>query len=222
MDRGIINIMIGVYIDESGNLGKDGRYFTIAAVACHDAKAFHRIKRIFKQACLDYSDDATKPLDEIKTTLLKFEQKQALLNELALRPDHEIFILVADKNHLTFELSEKSRNIGYNYLCGVLAKRILKKYNYGICLTFDGRTTKVTSRDSLLDYLRIKGNIEWGYKHKLEVKQADSRAVYCLQAADLLANVSYRAYRDDKKHLLNIVESRIETIVEFPFAKFNT
>ncbi len=210
-----------MYVDESGNLGKNGKYFTIAAIAVDDKKAYHRIARIMKQACLELAPEGEKPLDEVHSTLLKFEQKQDLLNKLATRADHEIFILVADKKHLTFELSDKNRNIGYNYLSGILVKRIVRKYDDDICFTFDGRSTKVTSRDSLLDYLRIKSNIEWGYKHNLDLRQSDSRSVYCLQAADLLANVSYRAYRDDKHHLLDIAKPRIETVIEFPFAKFN-
>lgn len=218
----IMGSVISIYVDESGNLGEKDRYFTIAAIACKDEKAFHRIKRIFKDACLDLSPDNSKPLDEVHSTLLTFEQRQDLLNKLSHRADHEIFLLVADKNHLTFELSDKNRNIGYNYLAGILVKRLVRKYNDDIQLTFDGRSTKVTSRDSLLDYLRIKSNIEWGYKHNLELKQADSRNVYCLQAADLLANVTYRAYRDDQQHLLDLARPRIDTVVEFPLAKFNT
>ncbi|PID32031.1 hypothetical protein CR970_02680 [Candidatus Saccharibacteria bacterium] len=210
-----------IYVDESGNLGKNGKYFVIAAIVTDDKKAFQRIKRIMKKACLEFADEGAPPLDEIHSTLLSFTQRQDLMNKLSNRADHGIFLLVADKKHLTFELSDQNRNIGYNYLSGILVKRIIRKYDDDTCFTFDGRSTKVTSRDSLLDYLRIKANIEWGYKHTLELKQADSRSVYCLQAADLLANVSYRAYRDNRHNLLNIARPRIETIVEFPFAKFN-
>ncbi len=209
-----------VFIDESGNLGRSGRFFTMAAIVCGCAKAATRLKRIMKQACLEYAP-GDQPLPEIHATHLGFERKQKLISKMITRADHQVFILAADKRHLSFQLAAQNRNIGYNYLAGILVKGIVRKFDEDICLTFDERSTKVTSRDSLLDYLRMKASFEWGYRRRLEFCQADSRQVYCLQAADLVANVSYRAYQYQHTHLLDLLRPRIEQVVEFPYAKFN-
>lgn len=207
------------YLDESGNLGKSGRYFVISAIVCEDKKSFYRLKRIMKKACLDFSENSM-PLDEIHSTLLSFGQKQSLLVKLETRADHEIFTLIVDKKNATkFKLPDK--NLIYNYLSGLLTKRIIDKYDDDITLNFDSRSTKIVSRNSLVDYLRIKANIEWGYKHQLLVLQSDSKNAYCIQVADLVSNVIYRSYRDHKDHLVNIMRPSIKIIEEFPRKDFN-
>jgi hypothetical protein len=90
--------MVEVFIDESGNLGKNGKYFVIAAVVCPEDKSRTRLKRIFRKACLDYSSTNT-PLREVKASEQSFDNLQELLNKVALRPDHELFILVVEKKH---------------------------------------------------------------------------------------------------------------------------
>ncbi len=208
--------MIDVFIDESGNQGTSGKYFVIAAVVCSDPHGVPRIKRIFKKACLKYGDSAG-PLKEIKAHALDFMQLQSLLNKVALRPDHEIFILVAEKRHMKTNLEH---NLHYNYLSGVLIKRILKKYNDDIRITFDARDVKATSLTSIGDYLKIKADVDWNFKHNLQVLRRESHAVYCLQAADLVANVAYKKYANTQTHLLNVLQPRIEAIIELPIGKF--
>jgi hypothetical protein len=208
--------MIDVFIDESGNQGKSGKYFIIAAVVCSDAHSKDRLKRIFKKACLEYSSSNT-PLKEIKSSSLKFPRLQELLNKVAQRTDHEIFILALEKKHLKTGLEP---NLDYMYLSGVLIKRILKKYDDDIRITFDARDVKQTSLTSIADYLRIKAMVDWGFKHKLEIKRRESHLVYCLQAADLLAHVTYKNYTYGQEHLLNIVKPRVEEVIEFPLGKF--
>jgi hypothetical protein len=212
--------MIRAYLDESGNLGIDGRYFVISAVVCPDEKSAYRVKRIMKKACLDFAEEGADPLEEIKSYELGFEQKQGLLTKLASKADHDVFLLIADKHNIDLFKRNIPLNVIYNYLCGVLAKRIIRKYNEDICFTFDQRSTKVKSMNALSDYIQTKAYTEWNFKHNLEILQRDSKSVYCLQAADLMANVAYCSYRDNRTHLLDISASRIEDKVHYPFATF--
>jgi hypothetical protein len=46
--------MVEVFIDESGNQGKSGKYFVISAIVCSQPHSKERLKRIFKKACLKY------------------------------------------------------------------------------------------------------------------------------------------------------------------------
>lgn len=208
--------MIEVFIDESGTPNGTGKYMVMAAVVCSDAHSKYRLKRIFKDACLKYGTKG-KPLLEIKSSLQRFDRLQELLNKVVFRPDHELFLLIVEKKHHKTGLGA---NLDYMYLSGVLIKRILKKYDDDMTITFDARDVKATSLTSIADYLKIKAKMDWGFKHKLEVRRRQSHKVYCLQAADLIAHVTYRKYRDGKAHLLNIAKPRIEQIIEFPLGRF--
>lgn len=210
--------MVTAFIDESGNLGTADRYFVLAAVVCSNDSSKNRIKRIMKKACLDCSSDG-KPLEEIKSSELNFTQKQKIVNKLVGKADHEVFILVCDKNHIEEHLKDK-KNIIYNYLSGFLVKRIVRKYNDDVRIIFDERSTKVKSMNSLLEYLQTKVHIEWGFTKNFTVEQSDSKSMYCLQAADLVSNITFRKYERGKSHLLELLDPRIESVVEFPFAKF--
>lgn len=208
--------MVDVFIDESGNQGAQGKYFVIAAIVCSESHSKYRIKRIFKKSCLKFSRTST-PLPEIKSSSLDFMQHQELLNKISLRTDHEIFILAIDKKQFKSNLDN---NLQYSYLSGVLIKQILKKYNSDIRITFDQRDVKATSLTSIADYLKIKADIDWGFKHNLEVLRKDSRTVYCLQAADLIAYTAYNRYSSKREHLLKVLSPRIEKLIEFPIGKF--
>ena len=71
--------MIYVYLDESGNLGRGGNYFTIAATAFDNSKGRLRVKRIIKHECLRLSG-SDLPLSELKFHSLNFYERQRILN----------------------------------------------------------------------------------------------------------------------------------------------
>ncbi len=208
--------MIEVFIDESGNLGTAGKYFIIAAVVCQDNHSKERLKRIFKKACLKYGAPDS-PLKEIKGSEHDFVKLQSILTKIALRPDNEIFLLVVEKKHHKPDLDN---NLNYMHLSGILIKQILKKYNDDVRITFDSRDVKATSLTSTADYLGIKAKMDWGFKHNLTVLRRESHTMYNLQAADVIAHITYRKYKNQHVHLYNIVQPRIETVIEFPIGKF--
>jgi hypothetical protein len=215
-NRDTISFMIEVFIDESGNMGRSGKYFVIAAVVCPNSSSKNRLKRIFKKSCLKYSS-TKEPLKEIKASEQPFEHLQELSNKVAQKPDHELYIIVVEKKHYKTKLDN---NLDYMYLSGFLIKRVLKKYNDDIRITFDARDVKATSLTSIADYLKIKAEMDWGFKHNLEVSRKESHTMYCLQAADLIAHISYRKYKDDRRHLFDIVSPRAEEVIKFPIGKF--
>ena len=77
--------MVNVYIDESGNLGRGGEFFTIAAIAFSTSQGMNRLKRLMRKACLDFSSSET-PLREVKANALSFPQKQELLQKNVITP----------------------------------------------------------------------------------------------------------------------------------------
>lgn len=116
---------------------------------------------------------------------------------------------------------DRDKNLVYNYLAGILVMEIIKKYNDDICLNFDQRTTKVASMNSLKDYIRIKAYTAGGFRHTLHVGQYDSHSMYNLQTADILAGVINGSYVRQNRHLLKIIEARLEARIEFPQEKFD-
>lgn len=212
--------MINVFLDESGNLGNGGEFFTIAAVVFSQPKGEVRLKRLMKKSCLDYSP-TSKPLRELKANALSFPQKQDILKKIATRADHEIFYITAQKKHVTMLQQGRDKNLVYNYLAGILTLEIIKKYNDDICLKFDQRTTKVASMNSLKDYIKLKAYTTGNFQHSLAVGQYDSHSMYNLQTADILAGTINGSYARQNRHLLGIIEQRLEAKIEFPIAKFD-
>ena len=89
----IIMLMINIYLDESGNLGRGGDFFTIAGVVYDNKKGLNRLRRIVKKECLRLSGSST-PLDELKFHDLSFTDRQRILNRLTCRDDHSIHYIV--------------------------------------------------------------------------------------------------------------------------------
>ena len=143
-------MVVRVFIDESGNLGQGGDFFTIAAVVFRDGQGCKRLSRLMKKLCLQLSDTDT-PLKEVKCNRLDLPQKQMILNRIALRADHEIFYITAQKKYVSLLQQAKDKNLTYNYLAGMLVLEIVRKYNDDITIHFDQHSTKVASMNSLPD-----------------------------------------------------------------------
>lgn len=66
-----------IFLDESGNLGRQGRYFVIACLIPHQS---NRIKNIVKRCRVSFGE--SRPLSELKAYNMTFEQRQYFLNRL--------------------------------------------------------------------------------------------------------------------------------------------
>lgn len=106
-----------ICIDESGNLGSGGRYFVISAIESENPK---RLKNIAKRFCADLG------VDEIKGTLLRFPQRQGLINKLSSKDDYDISYLVFDKNNFR-RTDMLGRNVLFNYLVSFVCESIFNE-----------------------------------------------------------------------------------------------
>ena len=203
--------MASIFVDESGNLGvSNGRYFVIAVVAPQNKK---RLDNIVKHHC------AANGLVEIKATLLTFPAKQDLLRKIASADDHSIYYVVADKRHIQSPLF-RDKNVLFNYLFQWAVKPLIKNSSGTLDIFVDNHTTKVTSRNSLTDYIRAKAYAEWGVSTQINLHYVDSKACRAIQVADLAANTIYGRYIHNKEHLYNLL--KIGRSAKFPNGKFNT
>jgi hypothetical protein len=84
-------------------------------------------------------------------------------------------------------------------------------------VTFDKRTTRIASKNSLLEYLMIKIQMEkYGFRRAM-IFQADSKEVYGLQVADLIANTIYQRLGGRNMELVRrLAEKRMLNINVFP------
>ena len=215
----IIMLMINIYLDESGNLGRGGDFFTIAGVVYDNKKGLNRLKRIVKKECLRLSGSST-PLDELKFHDLNFTDRQRILNRFTCRDDHSIHYIVARKPKLTLLQQGREKNLVYNFLAGLLVCRIVRQYSDDISICFDQRSTKVTSLSSLKDYILVKAYTTCGFNHKITVEQCDSKSVYNLQVADIFAGAINGSYMRTNNHMIDIIRPRIVTSIQFPHDAF--
>lgn len=214
--------MIRVFIDESGNLGRGGEYFVLAAAVFDTEKGATRGKRIIKrEQQLLSKERELDSIAEIKSSSLKFEQRQRILSKIIKKADVDIFYLAAYKPNVALLSQGKSKNLVYNYLAKLLTDMIFSKYNDDFVITFDQRSTCVESMNSLPDYIEINAYTRHNHFDKnILVRQRDSKTTYNLQTADVIAGTVYQAYKKNSKHFLNLLAPRIIKADEFPRTKF--
>ena len=93
-------------------------------------------------------------MKELHAVTMKMDKKQKVFYSLFRAQGVDFAILFADKQHITFHLRHETRNIGYNYLAGIMLEKILRVYGGSeYVVVFDERSTKVESKNSLKDYL---------------------------------------------------------------------
>ncbi|MFW5719668.1 MAG: DUF3800 domain-containing protein [Candidatus Dojkabacteria bacterium] len=129
--------------------------------------------------------------------------------------------MVVDKNHIVEKLFVE-KNVFYNFVAGILIKSILEKCNEDIHIIIDNHTTKVTSANSLSDYIKALAFGEWGFRNTIRIDFMDSKAVKGLQAVDLIANPIWSKYNYNKPHLYELSTNHYRSKLLFPFTKFGS
>lgn len=205
-----------IYIDESGNLGSQGRYFVIT---CLIPPKSNRLKNLVKVCRLRFG--GSQPLKELKAFYLDFGQRQYFVNKLTSAKDFEFAYIVADKKYLRTDLLS-GKEICFNYLAGHLLKPIIKAAREDIEIICDSRNVAVASGKSLQEYLQIKAYFDWGFRHRLSLCFADSLTHNHLQCVDVISNTVYGHYALNKSHFYRLIEPNKKHGVRFPFKRFGT
>lgn len=208
-----------IYIDESGDLGKSGRYFVIAALVFTESKGIKRIKNLVRNCCVRFGKSQGQTLDELKGFDLSFSNRQNFLSRLTSVSDFRISYIVADKNYLHPKLLT-DKNICYNYLASYLLAPILQNVKEDVHIVLDNHTTKVASINSLKDYIKIQAYTDWGFSDNLIINYGDSRNYKNLQAIDVVANTILGYYHLKKHHMFDLLKNTLQYQVKFPSGKF--
>jgi hypothetical protein len=205
-----------IYIDESGNLGQQGRFFIITCLAPRNHK---RLTNLAKNCRVKFGNGI--PLKELKGHDMNFPQKQYFINRLISINDFNFSYIVADKKHLNKELFER-KNICFNYLVAHLLKTIIKSTNEDIEIVCDNRDIKVASGKSLQDYLQLEAYSKWGFKHHLCLSYVDSASHNHIQCVDIISNIISGRYMLNFGHFYKLILPFRRHHVRFPYQLFGS
>jgi hypothetical protein len=209
--------------DESGNLGSLGRYFVIACIDTRNAKELHNImKRKLGKAKELFPELARLHAHEIKAKDAYPCVKHHILECIASK-NLSISYIVLDLWHIKPSLLE-DKNILYNYASKLLISRLITKTDEGttINILFDNKTNKITSVNSLNDYIRIHLVYERGLDVGInfEYKDSDAGDAYIIQAVDYIANALYNLYEYGNDDYSLLIRKNIDKVLMFPSKDF--
>lgn len=190
--------------DESGNLGRDGRYFVLACIDTYDGNALHGImrkkiktaRRKFPRQIPKREINRKKKVKEIKTSWAYPCVKYHILESI-LENNVRISYMVVDLYKVGFRLLENT-NLLYEYMVKSLISNIIDRgYNRRkLNIFLDNINVAPSSKDSLENYLRIHLLYEKNLDLDIELKFIDSNSKegYLIQAVDYVANTIYGYY----------------------------
>ena len=211
-------------MDESGNMGRCGDFFVLAATVFKTEKAEARVRRLVRkeQRLNERGERMLFVRPELKFSKMKFEQRQRVLDKLAREEDVDVFYFVAYKPKVALLMAGKKKNLIYNYFSKLLMERIFRRYDDDFEIIFDQRATAVKSMNSLTEYIQLSAYVDFPNLtgKRVSVNQADSRTNYLLQAADVVAGAAAQAYALKNRHFLEIVGKKIKSLDEFPRGGF--
>lgn len=211
---------IKIALDESGNFGKDEDYVVVGGLQVSDGKSVRnfikrqelKFRKMYPNAFLD---------EEIKHNNSYPAMRHHYINKIVEKSD-KIHYCVSNKRNCDQNMLD-DENILYNYMVFRIVKRIiiqnpnLKK----LFLLLDNRTTKITRRDSLVDYL--KGKIYFDLERpdiELIVEMLDSKSSRLIQAADFIAGSVYHYYTHNNKLCYNLLETKLDCKYHYPYNNF--
>lgn len=210
---------IFLYLDESGNLGSHGRYFTIAAIETTNSKPLNNVikKTILKtkKTFEDFKDNI-----EIKASDSTPIIKDYFLRKIASKQNICIRYIISDKVHVKKALLD-DENLLYNYMLKFLIEPVAKKPGLKkLIIKLDKRSIKVKSANSFEDYINIKLRYELNLDIVVAVEYVESHNSYSIQAADFIANAIYTKYEHNYLYYYDLISSKIIDSIHFPRSKF--
>ena len=188
-----------LYVDESGVLDLQTKYFVIVGILAKTKKQNRFIKRTISKAYQLYASNTSN--DEIHGNKLKSWQKTNILKKLCSKQNCEIFYLVVNKYELETRLLKKKGEC-FNYLFGKMVELVLKNIREDIQIFVDNRNVKVSAPKQLEGYIQTKAFASWGFNYHIKIDFKESHDFYGIQASDIIANCVY-GYFNYKNNRVN-------------------
>lgn len=219
---------ISLFIDESGNLGSQGRFFLICALElqCSSSKTVsRRVGRFINK----YKRKKMIPKSkELKGWSINEDDRFELITKI-LSKNIKVRYIILDKEKATILLKKADdKNACYNYLVQLLVKKIIKTYKFvnKIKLYLDNRSVKIGNRLSLKPYLYNKLIMEQLEKKnkvrriEFEIIYLESQSCYLIQCADIISNSLFKKYNTNDNKFYKKIKPYIVFESKFPSRSF--
>lgn len=208
---------MNVYLDESGDLGfsfdkpyrhgGSSRYLTTTILLVPKSLSHHP-KRVVKAI---YGKSGKRPDREIKATELSETSLATFISDvIKLRkryPQIEIISITVNKQNVENHIRGDPNKL-YNYMISLILPNKIK--NMGrVTFIPDKRSIKVTSGNSLSDYLQIKLWFEYGSKVTIECTPLESHTSLNLLFTDWISHIIWQHYEDGETTLFNVLKPHI-------------
>ncbi len=208
--------------DESGNLGKSGRYFVISCIETDVPKEVHNIiKKKLHIAKKKYPDCKFNGC-ELKASKAPLSVKEHIVESIC-KKDIRISYIVLDLEHIDSALL-KDKNLLYNYACKMLINSLVDESMQGRKLNFwiDNHTVKIHSKNSFEEHIKIGILYDRNINVDINIEFVNSNAcdAYVIQAADYIANSIYVKYEKGKDKCYNKMSSKIKKVIHYPEGNF--
>lgn len=183
-----------ISIDESGNLGKDSRFFVMAATMV-----------MRQRHLLSVSKKIPKQREESKFYNSTEEEIMAVLNELSLSDAHIVYVVV-DKHDYTGRFYKLRGNSLYEAVLREVLMEAFATINGGDVNIFLDRSSFLTLNSFRTIAREITTSASCNLKKCDKVTSHQNK---CVQIADYVAGAINRNYEDNDPHYMEIIRDKI-------------
>lgn len=190
-----------MFIDESGDLGKQSNYFVLAALTVKDPLP---LDRIIKNMRRNKFKKQLKNASEVKANRSSPELIKFMLKQLNTVPNVKVCYIILSKErcYSSYLLSDKHKL--YNFVAGRLAEHTILE-DVDLSVRIDKSKGKQILRDDFNNYFEKKIN-EKSTLRKIEIYHSYSHSWAGLQFADVLAWSKFQKIEHKNKEFIDLLE----------------
>lgn len=191
--------MINIYIDESGDLGNDSRYFIITALIVNDGKTLNRIIRKINRTYRKQIGDS----NEIKGVRTPNHIKKKIFKKLN-NNDYIVYSIIFDKIDRYLLKHNYSNNQLYDLIAFRLANMITINHNTDIFID----KSKAKKQEIEEFNKKFIENLNNPKEYKLTIKHANSIHYKGLQIVDLISWSIFQKYENNNDEFNNLIKNK--------------
>ena len=218
---------ISLFVDESGNLGSQGRFFLICALEIYNQSSKTVSRRAGRLINKFKRRKIIPKSKELKGWSINEDDRFELITKI-LSKDIKVRYIVLDKYKATLLLKKADdKNACYNYLVQLLVKKIITYNNvHKVNIYLDNRSVKIGNRLSLKPYLYNKLVLEQ-LETNMDIKRVEfdinyleSESCYLIQCADIISNSLFKKYNSNIDIFYKKIKPYIIFESKFPSKSF--
>lgn len=223
---------IHVFVDESGTFHSDDKYFVLGGLVVSDetlSNVRNKYRKLVKPYLVNEAGDII--LDELKSTWFKkrrinrhIELIETMGKHLNDKPAILFSLIVDVEKHKQLSNLDGMKNIKnqenlrYNYFLKTIIRKLIVEYSEYIKdkdielkIRCDERTTKISAKHDLSNYLRIEIASENEEINEITVKYLRSKDNYLIQLADMVAGLKFKEFNreisEEQKKRINKINN---------------